>query len=164
LAVLVIVTAARARPARAVESRDVNVVNTPTVNARQSGAWDVGIDRARIPFQRLANLFIPDGDVGGIDEFVVPAGHRLIIEQVTGSALVPAGQVVYLFQVITAVGGVFAEHFIPVTATPVGSIACQQVRLYADPGTAVKFAAFRNGTDGEVLAGGSISGYLVPVP
>jgi hypothetical protein len=42
---LVLVTAAGDRPAYAVESKDVNVVNTPTVNARQSGAWDVGIDR-----------------------------------------------------------------------------------------------------------------------
>ncbi len=163
---LVLFTAAGDRPARAVESKDVNVVNTPTVNARQSGAWDVGIDRVRIPFQKSLNFFIPDGEVLGVDQFVVPAGYRLIIEQVTSVTALPAGQTIYALKVTTTVRDVFAEHYIPPTSTGSGVfIGCQQVRLYADPETQVEFVAFRTGSASDALmTGGSISGYLIPTP
>jgi hypothetical protein len=164
---LVLVTAAGDRPAYAVESKDVNVVNTPTVNARQSGAWDVGIDRVRIPFQKSLAILIPDGSVGASDEFAVPAGHRLIIEQVTAlAALLPTGQVVPFFFMETNVGGVFASHFFPATSSGQGGtfVGCQQVRLYADPETKARFSAVRTGDAGDVSILATISGYLVPTP
>jgi hypothetical protein len=162
---LVLVTAAGDRPAYAVESKDVNVVNTPTVIARQSGAWDVGIDRVRIPFQKSLNFIIPDGETVGVEQFVVPAGYRLIIEQVTSVTDLFPGQAINALKVVTAVGGVPAEHYIPPMSTSGGVfIGCQQVRLYADPETEVRFVAFRTGSAGAVLTSGSISGYLVPMP
>jgi hypothetical protein len=165
---LVLVTAAWDRPAHAVESKEVIVVNTPTVDARQSGTWDVGIDRVRIPFQEKLHADIPSGQFAGHDEFVVPAGHRLVIEQVTAvTSLTPPGEVVVpFFQVTTMVGGVLTDHFIPVTpAVSQFFVGCQQVRLYADPETTVTFTALRNtAIAGSGLTAGSISGYLIPMP
>jgi hypothetical protein len=162
---LVLVTAVWVRPAHAAESKEVIVVNTPTVDARQLGRWDVGIDRVRIPFQKLLNFLIPDGEDVGTTEFVVPAGHRLVIEQVTAALGLFPGQVSSGFKVTTVVGGDFAEHYIPVTSAYGGSfVGCQQVRLYADPETTVRFVAFRTGHAGAVVLIGSISGYLIPTP
>lgn len=39
-----------AGPLVADSPKDVNVVNTPTVDARQSGEWNVSIDATREPF------------------------------------------------------------------------------------------------------------------
>jgi hypothetical protein len=161
---LVLMAALWVRPARAVDSKDVNVVNIPTVDARQSGAWDVGIDRARIPFQEPVSFSMSDGEPLGLYEFVVPAGHRLVIEQVTSFTQVPAGQAVWALKVMTRVGGVLGDHFIPATSAYIGFIGCQQVRLYADPETTVTFLAFRTGSAGPAGTFGSISGYLVPTP
>jgi hypothetical protein len=162
---LVLVTTAWARPAQAAESKDVNVVNTPTVNARQSGAWDVGIDRVRVPFQKSLSFVIPGGEYAGLDDFVVPAGHRLVIEQVTARLGLLTDQVAWA-EVTTSVGGVLTAHFIPVTSTPGGQlfVACQQVRLYADPETEVRFVIFRNTVaGGDKNGNASISGYLIPM-
>jgi hypothetical protein len=162
---LVLITAAWDRPARAVDSKDVNVVNIPTVDARQSGAWNVGIDLARTPFQESLNFLIPDGEAFGLDEFTVPAGYRLVIEQVTVFTGLFPGQTINAYKVTTTVEGVHAEHYMPATFMSGGTfIGCQQVRLYADPGTTVRFVAHRTGSAGAVVSGGSISGYLIPTP
>ena len=96
--------------ARADEPKPVTVVNTPTVQAQQSGPWSVsvlgglslapgnlvGIDPSQNmvrlvapppiqPFQSSSSLFIDYPDDSWQWTFSVPAGKLLIIEYVSGS-------------------------------------------------------------------------------
>src|SRR5438552_4947203 len=89
-------------------AQDVNVVNTPNVNAQQRGAWSVGINpssntvlvasSSREPvfttqtlqvvnvFQKPMEIDLAEGYVQGSTSFTVPAGKLLVIEQVSGLA------------------------------------------------------------------------------
>jgi len=96
--------------ARAEEPKPVTVVNSPIVQAQQSGPWTVavqggvslapgnlvGIDPTQNlvrlvappaiqPFQKSASLFIDYPDDAWQTTFSVPAGKLLVIEYVSGS-------------------------------------------------------------------------------
>jgi hypothetical protein len=136
--------------------KDVKVVNTPNVN----------IDAVREPFQMELRFDTPDGFSEFTAEFEVPAGKRLVLEQVSGVSTPPFGQTIRYFSLRTTVAGEFAFHTIPVTFNGfVDWVGCQQVRLYADPGTLVKLSAPRaGGSAGAFQTVATISGYFVTVP
>jgi len=105
------------------QTQNVNVVNTPTVSAQQSGSWSVGIsgtpvvgisannnvvrvdttnpvaardvdNPSRQAFQhQFDNLFIPNGSYGVQTTYSVPAGKRLVIEEASLQCAVPTGDV-----------------------------------------------------------------------
>ncbi len=130
--------------AQAEQSKDVNVVNTPAVQAQQMGPWSVsvlgdlklapgalvGIDPAQNlvrtappvlqPFQRSTSLFIDYPDDTWQWNITVPDGKLLIIEYVSGEFTKTIGggtdpsQPPFLFTVTTNAGGSTASHVVPV--------------------------------------------------
>jgi hypothetical protein len=90
-------------------------VNTQTVNAQQSGVWTVGIDQtkntvqlsnsqtnplavklvdsgsARKPFQARVIADVSLGGTAGSAVFPIPAGKRLVIENISAIARTPVG-------------------------------------------------------------------------
>jgi hypothetical protein len=151
---------------RAVDSKEVAVVNEPTVHAQQSGAWNVNIDRTRLPFQRTVNFNVPDGSSFTGEDFLVPAGHLLVIEYVSGRASWTLGNTTMRFFILqTTAGGQLAFHHFPAEFNGfVDFTMSQQVRLYADGNTLVRFSVARTSSAGAANADVAISGYLIPVP
>ena len=103
-----------------------------------------------------------------VNMYTVPAGKRLVIENVSAHMRVLAGAFVRV-SVHTSVGGTFSEAEVPMV--PQGTFgreshfsATQNMRLYADPNTAVTLSYSRSTTDttGKVTLG--FSGYLVDKP
>ena len=97
----------------------------------------------------------------GVGTFKVPAGKELVIEYVSASGSVPAGE---SMTYSVATGSV--QHFIPAVQQVPDSyltifVAGQQTRLYADPGTTVTLGVIRTGGGGTASATISISGTLV---
>ena len=162
------------------QPQNVNVVNTPTVSAQQSGSWNVGINGT--PAVTVANF--PATTNVGIDPAAntvrVDTTSPLPVRDVDNPArhpfaasctinnnggfpctmtMVPPGKrlVIEMFQ-LTANGG---ELHVTLNGTPIKYTFFQSnqlVRVYADPLTAVQAAG---GLDGTVA---TISGYLVDLP
>jgi hypothetical protein len=84
----------------------------------------------------------------------VPGGNRLVIEYVSARIEDPTDRAL---SIITTAGGTTAPHWVPLNEPFVTiSIAAQDVRLYADPGTEVEACV---GGLGQV----TLSGHLVAV-
>jgi len=103
-----------------------------------------------------------------VNMYTVPAGKRLVIENVSAHMRVLAGAFVRV-SLHTSVGGAASEAEVPMV--PQGTFgreshfsATQNMRLYADPNTAVTLSYSRSTTDttGKVTLG--FSGYLVDKP
>jgi hypothetical protein len=191
---------------------DVNVVNTPnvkvantsadpvptlaqgtttvagTVQAQQSGSWDVGITGT--PTFQVGN--VANNPVLGRDvdnparqpftnvvsdnhSFTVPPGKRLVIEYVSGGGFISTGQkfleVGFLFTaLIDGDRAGVQHHFVPVftgtqnTGTNLFDIyaVSQQTRIYVEPGGLVE--GFLEKTSGVAGVSFTVSGYLVDVP
>ena len=163
----------------------VDVNSLPAVQAQQSGAWNVGINGnvqignspaspvlvrnvenpARQPFQAsghcsLTNLLNCSADIA------VPAGKLLVIETITLQFLVDTGLRGEASVVVT-LNGSPQFHLLPVdfqaTTTSGTDVlrGAHAVRLYADPGSKVTFAAEVTNIPvvGDFTA--TFSGYLV---
>ena len=140
---------------------DVNVVNTPMVNARQDGPWNVGIegtptvalaadasvrlsngsnnpvpvrdiDNLQQPFQKTVIApSIPSGSAITDVTFSVPDGKRLVLEFASINGGVPSGQTLTAF-LQTHVGDEFNAIF-PIVMTPVGSFGTLNVFHASQP-------------------------------
>ena len=188
-------------------TQDVRVVNTTTnpvpilaqgttnvagtVQAAQSGAWNVGIsgtptfqvgntasnpvfvsdvnEPAMHPFQTRGGVPLNAGSVDAAFGIPVPGGKRLAIKFVSALASVPTGQVVRAI-LFTTIGGVETQHNL--VMTPQGTFglqddfaASQAVEIFADGGTQI-FVEFDRSGGGVGTGGGtaSISGYLINMP
>ena len=154
------------RPGRTADFKDVTVTNEPTVHARQSGAWDVSVDRTRVPFHHSVNFNVSESNSSAFAEFVTPAGHLLVIEQVSARGSWIVGNTPLRFFILeTRTGGSVSGHLIPAVFN--GSFdftASQQVRVYADANSLVRFWASRPSGAGVMNTAAEISGYLVPLP
>jgi hypothetical protein len=151
---------------RAEDPKQVVVVNTPTVQAQQSGPWTVaiqggiGIDPAKNlvtlaapppvqPYQTAATIFIDYPDDTWQTTFAVPSDKRLVIEYVSGEFTKKIGggsdpsQPPFLFTVTTTAGGHTVAHVVPVRGIYDYAGAqswfqmAESLRLYADAGTNV---------------------------
>ena len=183
--VLVINTAAEPVPV-------VGTIAGGTVQAQQSGAWNVGINGsptflvgnaesaplptrdvdnpARQPFQRFLVGALNEGEFNAGDpvSITVPSGKRLVIEYVSFIGLIPTGQKLRV-RVDAHAGGSASHHL---TLSNEGSFqggkedykASQLVRIYGDPETDVMFGVARNNGTGTCSFNISVSGYLVDVP
>ncbi len=172
---------------------DVNVINSPTVKIASGSK--VGIDPAcdGVTVTNTASQPVPiAGTVRDIDQpamsphqdgfgfaiasgfttsealTMVPAGKRLVIEQFSATAIVPAGQSGFFFIQTTAGGGA-AQHIVPATkgfadsAFPGSDLltASQSIRIYADPGTTPTVSFRRSSSAGSSTFSAFISGYHV---
>lgn len=103
--------------------------------------------------------------------YTVPAGKRLVIENVSAMCTTSPTEKVYRANVyFNNAGGGVSHHLIPTYTGPDGNpnfhinLVNWTGRLYADAG-AVQFGAFKNGTaSGNYACYVAISGYLVTVP
>jgi hypothetical protein len=194
------------------QTQNVNVVNTPSVNAQQSGTWNVGINGtpvvgldagnntvkfdavnntvkvdpanplsvrdvdnpARQPYGNFRIINLNDGDGGNTTFFSeVPAGKRLVIEQISLDGYVPTGQI-WQRAVIGVDRGnstlTFDIEVKPRGPDPFSNGArdqfasSQQVRLYADAGSTPSFFVQRSNSAGTARMQMTISGYFVDVP
>jgi hypothetical protein len=201
------VLAATASAAQKVES--VKVVNTTaepvpttavgvtsvtgTVQAQQSGTWQVGVtslpavqvgnainapvptisvNDGREPVQMRLTLNIATGSSQAQAEIEVPAGKRLVIEHASSRAQGPTGQG-FIAQIQTSV---FANestrgvHWLVLHNQGTFSgidvfTASQPMRVYADPSTPpVQFIVTRTTVVGSAFAEVTLSGYLVDLP
>ena len=170
-------------------SGSVNVANTPTVNAKQSGAWNVGIagtptvevgneagnpvltrdvDRPTAqPFQFEAVVTIEDGFQGGNAGIPVPSGKLLVIENVSAFGLAPASQRIQSFSINTHVApdNVLRSHYLQFTKQDTGFSSyeytvSQMTRVYADTPSASAYV-FRATSSGTATFRFVVSGYFV---
>ena len=139
------------------------------VNPRTGPALMREVDNpARTPFQiQLGNPIAAGSNAPNLS-FTVPAGQHLVIEHVSALVVVPAGQRVMFANINTFAGGSLVFHHLRAestgasSATPgEGFVTSESLRLYADPGTQVLFAANRSDAVGTGFMNVSVSGYLV---
>ena len=99
--------------------------------------------------------------------YTVPAGKRLVIEHVSGSAFADESDRLFV-HIRTFAGGSDVRHHLPFTVVhffgdnrsyDFGGVT----KLYADPGTHVSLSYFIN-TSAHVFASATFSGYLVDLP
>lgn len=125
------------------QTQNVNVVNTPTVNAQQSGTWNVGINGTPVvgldagnntvkvdtsnplpvrdvenpanhPFAFLRTTHWNDFNFHPVLSIQVPANQRLVIEQVSVHAFMfTNGSQSVRVEVQTQTGGNYTSYFIP---------------------------------------------------
>jgi len=156
-------------------SQDVNVVNTPNVNAQQGGAWSVGINpssntvlvasSSREPvltmqtlsveflFQKQLEIDLAEGQFEGSTEFTVPAGLLLVIDNVGGFASVGVTGDFFEADFITTANNLVAAHFL--TSFPSGPLQYSVFTLgptYADPGSTVVVVYKREGGNASGVA------------
>ena len=157
-------------------TRDVNVVNTPSVNVVNPPTSPVlvrDVDSGREPFQDTRTVFINDG-IQGVQEiaFAVPAGKRFVIESLSASIGVRGSDTPTNVSVATrlAPGDFFGSHHIAVSRQAVGVqgqhiyVGTHSVRGYAGPGTSVVVQVSRNDFSDVLTGSVTISGYFVSVP
>ncbi len=181
LALLVTLTPAGPAIASSMKPLLVEVVNNPTVQAQQSGSWNVGINGA-IQVGNSASSPVPVRDVENparepfsaslncsntttntcAGSISVLAGKRMVVEFVSGRVSVGSGN--ELTSVFIVTGG--KEHFLLAhksPATPTSGTrfdVSQPLRLYSDPGGDVSLHVEISGIGASTLIG-RISGYLV---
>jgi hypothetical protein len=141
---------------QAAPTQNVNVVNTPAVR-------DVN-NPAQSPFTFHFQIVIDDGEIFGSASFQVPAGKRLVIEQV--SFLMTPGEDMMSAVVMTKLAGAPAVNSYFTGAVNVEAwVATSQLRCYADGGTTVVLTAVRRSTIGDItFVEFNVSGYLVNMP
>lgn len=114
---------------------------------------------ARQPFQFSLIAVAPN------NEFTVPSGKRLVIEYVSGHLSVSLGQQLESVYLLTKVNNSSVFHYF--APMPTGGVTqsiftvSQQTRIYADPGSKVRF--FTQGADVTEFGDLTISGYFVDV-
>lgn len=137
--VRVINTPAEPIPVVAQGTTNVAVQNVPTVNAQQSGAWNVGItgtptvqlddsatnpvfvrdvDRPTAqPFQYEVEVTVEEGFGGQNAVIPVPVGKLLVIENVSAFGTAPADQRISQFAILTHVApdNVYRFHYLQFT-------------------------------------------------
>jgi hypothetical protein len=151
-------------------AQNVNVVNTPSVNVANGPAnavWTQDAALGQTPFQGQVNTLFEPGDNSAFAAIEVPAGKRLVIENVSVLAALNNGTELRYAAVVTLDqgGGSEAEHYLVVN--PQGSVpgiadyfsANHALRAYAVG--VVGLRAFRTDTAGFGQINVTVTGTLV---
>lgn len=103
--------------------------------------------------------------------YTVPAGKKLVIENVSVLGTIPENQKLVLVTLRTTVNNITIEHPVPMqqqdeypAAGTTYSLANASLQLYATAGTTIRVSAIRNSTGGFTDVRVAISGYLVNAP
>lgn len=117
-----------------------NVACLAAILALSPGIVQAHGDACANPFQTSGSIAIPANYSGVTAQFVVPAGYRLQIEQVSANTRLPANTDRANFQIGTTVGGNYAVHNLDVAVGYAESDrkAFGPVTLYADKGSIVR--------------------------
>lgn len=98
---------------------------------------------------------------------VVPAGRRLVIENVSARAILSGTQYVTEAYLYTTVNGVTAYHYLTIARIGVNVSIWQagaQCKIYADAGTEVGIVVSRSGGTSDMTLTGTIAGSEMPMP
>jgi len=119
------------------------------------------------PFQQEIHVAIAAGAGQGFASSTqIPAGKRLIIENISAQAGLPAGQRLIIFVTPTA-GGTTVQHNLLVTfQANIGGydelVASEVAKLYADPRSYVQIGVFLSSLAGPSDVWVKLTGRLVP--
>ncbi len=183
--VRVVNTAAEAIPVEVKGTPGVNIVNDPTVQAQQSGPWSVDVngvvgvgntettplyvrdvDRPTArPFLKEVTLTIPAANAGENVDIGIAVGELVVIEQVSAIGTLPSSQFVEVFGIATRVppDNTYHTHYLKFNkleinaGTNLYTVASEQVRIYAGPGSFARMSRIGSGTVATVKF--VISGY-----
>jgi len=153
--------------------RKVEVVNTPDVTVVNPESSPVPAlvmnDRTVTPWHQRVQIDLPDGTRNSLKTLSVPAGQRLVAENVSTSCFVPATQRIVHVRIDHALTGVPPALFLPVADQ--GQVDAQRLfvgnehtHLYFDGGTTFVLRAFRDDFIGAAGCVMTVSGYLVSMP
>jgi hypothetical protein len=127
---------------------------------------------ARASIQQLSceGSSFAGGDILGCDPgFTVPAGQRLVLQQLESVCATPRGNNVYSANIVFSEAGFGGFH--PFALISEGDAAGvveygqnQQVNYYLDPGSPINFRATTTDTSGSTNCYFAVSGYLVSYP
>jgi len=185
-AVAIAIAAPRTSYTQHTRPQDVNVVNTPNVNAQQGGAWSVGINpssntvlvasSSREPvfttqtlhvaniFQKPMEIDLVEGQVLGYASFTVAAGKLLVIEQVSGLAFMGLVNQFPTVSFRTTANNDLAEHLLA-SPFPNGPLQYPVFTFgntaYADPGSTVELIYMRDGEGGTSELKVTFSGHYI---
>lgn len=160
---------------------DVNVVNTPLVDANQIGTWNVGVTNnatnpvpmrdlnnpARQPFQHVDVISIPDDEAEGLATFTVPKGHLLVIESIFLHAFPIQSGTQHAQILVSALAGDFTGtvgfHMPPGESVNsiLGNMTAGGTTLLFSDGTVSVDIVREETTESETYVV-TLSGYLVP--
>lgn len=146
----------------------VNIGNTPGVQIANENPIEVNDVSADVlePFvagigEGFQFVLIPDGALVGSDDFTVPEGKILVIEQVSGHLNLPSGQSPAVIDVRVDGGpGVFLSAVL-MSASENRYQFGGEVRLYAGSGETVEITVGRDDNNGQALYEYGLFGYLV---
>jgi hypothetical protein len=120
------------------------------------------------PFQRAFGMRLDPGQSGGADQIPIPAGKTLVVEFVSASTELPAGEqpILIIEQNLNAWVDLLLNFAVSYHNLTLGSrdvfITSQQIRLYATGNITIGF--IRDVTKGEASTSGHVIGYLVDTP
>jgi hypothetical protein len=155
-------------------SGNVGITGTPNVTVTNTTPLSVTAtgDPANAAFapvqEPLAGTVGPfTGGICTLPTYTVPMGSRLVIEVVTGRAVLGTGEKLDYFSIDTISGGLSVSHGVaPTSEIDDGTVAAfagtQAMRLYADPGSTVAIYAIASSASDTGSCVNSFSGYLVP--
>ncbi|MEK7778641.1 MAG: hypothetical protein AAB293_01000 [Pseudomonadota bacterium] len=169
-------------PVLGIDFKDVSVVNTPNVNAQQSGPWSVNVNNpaenpvlvrsvdaapAKQPFQ-MSFVFNFGTEDGFVDQmFSVPSDYRLVIEWISATQTVGHGVGGGLNIIARFSGsGMFIPFLTSITPAQDGNdtiTTAQKTLIYVDPGSEVTITMSRTAASGSQFGSAVISGYLEAV-
>ena len=115
---------------------------------------------------------IPAGQLTASAQIALPAGKRIVLENVSARVHAPSGQTVQFYVSTSSPnlpnGTIAARHFIPLTPTNSGTFyfANQSLRMYGTTGSSVSIhcqrISYPVGAPGAVQYDVHFSGYLLP--
>jgi len=115
---------------------------------------------------------IPAGQLTASAQIALPAGKRIVLENVSAKVFAPSGQTVQFYVSTSSPnlpsGTIAARHFVVLTPTNSGTFyfANQQLRMYGTTGSSVSIQCQRIsypvGAPGSVQYDVHFSGYLLP--
>ena len=154
-------------PALAQQSKDVNVVNAPSVNVLSMPPVSVDT-HIRAPYQITVST--SDWTSNAVNLIVdIPSGNRMVIEHVSASAFMHPQVELSSLALFTIVNSRSATHVFTLPETAPGFTGSntysggQSVRLYADQSLLARFTKVSVGGSLELgTASITISGYLIP--
>ena len=125
------------------------------------------------PFRRSVGLFMDSGVIFDARQFALPAGKTLVVEFVSATTSMPAGEQPILLRIsslepirlrATSEQDLLWNFVGPVNGQRDFFIASQQIRLYAVEGELIEIAASRNASEGFASISVNVTGYLVTTP
>lgn len=135
----------------------VAISGTPTVEVGNSELTPVfvrDIDRPTArPFTREVELVLPAGNGGENVGLGILPGELVVIEQVSAFGVAPTSEVIEQFAILTRVppDNTYRPHYLDFTSRPSVSgsngytVASQQVRIYAGPGSMARVTRLAGG-------------------